>query len=56
MPTATPPVPARHPAVAALDAFITQSKVDTSKSGWRTSLGGATKAKPTIDKAAIVVK
>ncbi len=38
MSIATPPVPANDPAVAALDAFITQSKVDTSKSGWRTSL------------------
>ena len=38
MPTVTPPVPANDPAVAALDAFITKSGVDTAKRGWRTSL------------------
>ena len=38
MPTATPSAPASDPAVAALDSFIAQSKVDTQKSGWRLSL------------------
>jgi peptidyl-prolyl cis-trans isomerase B (cyclophilin B) len=38
MPTATPSANASDPAVAALDSFIEQSKVDTKKSGWRQSL------------------